>query len=124
MKLKNIKDLANNEFSNVRVAVDYHDYDIEKDTRLLIPFSYYQHYGMMNKSGEVVVEPKYDESLTLVVKNQTLSELAYTIRMASIGLQKNLVHTCEPSGVCSMAMENLSLNLSTSRSVYQMTVGY
>lgn len=63
MKLKNIKDLANNEFSNVRVAVDYHDYDIEKDTRLLIPFSYYQHYGMMNKSGEVVVEPKYDRIL-------------------------------------------------------------
>lgn len=60
MEQKNIKDHANKEFSNVRVAVDYNDYDIEKDTRLLIPFSYYQHYGMMNRSGEVVVEPKYD----------------------------------------------------------------
>lgn len=45
MEQKNIKDHANKEFSNVRVAVDYNDYDIEKDTRLLIPFSYYQHYG-------------------------------------------------------------------------------
>ena len=63
MEQKNIKDHANKEFSNVRVAVDYNDYDIEKDTRLLIPFSYYQHYGMMNRSGEVVVEPKYDRIL-------------------------------------------------------------
>ena len=63
MEQKNIKDLANNAFSNVRIAVDFHDYDIEKDTRLLIPFSYYQYYGMMNKSGEIVVEPKFDRIL-------------------------------------------------------------
>ncbi|MBD5338369.1 MAG: WG repeat-containing protein [Bacteroides sp.] len=63
MEQKNIKDLANNEFSNVRVAVDYHDYDIEKDSRLLIPFSYYQYYGMMDKSGKIVVEPKFNRIL-------------------------------------------------------------
>ena len=63
MKLKNIIDLINNEFSYVRIAVDFHDYDIEKDPRLLIPFSYYQYYGMMNKSGEIVVEPKFDRIL-------------------------------------------------------------
>lgn len=63
METKNIKDLANSEFSNVRITVDFSDYDIEKDTRLLIPFSYYQHYGMVNRAGEVVVEPKFDRIL-------------------------------------------------------------
>lgn len=63
MEQKNIKDLANKELSNVRIAVDFSDYDIEKDPRMLIPFSYYQYYGMMNKAGEVVVEPKYDRIL-------------------------------------------------------------
>lgn len=60
MEAKNINDLAKGECSNVRIAVDFTDYDIEKDARLLIPFSYYQHYGMINKDGEVVVEPKFD----------------------------------------------------------------
>lgn len=60
MEHKNIYDLARSEFSNVRIPMDISDYEIEKDTRLLIPFSYDQHYGMMNKSGEVVVEPKFD----------------------------------------------------------------
>ena len=60
MEAKNIKDLANSEFSSVRIAVDFSDYDSEKDTRSLIPFSYYQHYGMMNRAGEVVVEPKFN----------------------------------------------------------------
>ena len=63
MEAKNINDLAKSEFSNVRIAVNFTDYDIEKDTRLLIPFSYYQHYGMINKDGEVVVEPKFDRIL-------------------------------------------------------------
>lgn len=60
MEAMNINDLAKKEFSNVRIAVDFSDYDIEKDSRLLIPFSYYQHYGMMNREGKVVVEPKFD----------------------------------------------------------------
>lgn len=63
MEAKNINDLAKSEFSNVRISVDFSDYDIEKDARLLIPFSYYQHYGMMNRAGEVVVEPKFDRIL-------------------------------------------------------------
>ena len=63
METKNINDLANNEFSNVRIAVDFADYDIEKDSRLLIPFSYYQHYGLMDRNGEVIVEPKFDRIL-------------------------------------------------------------
>ncbi len=60
IEAKNIKNLTNSEFSSVRIAVDFSDYDIEKDTRILIPFSYYQHYGMMNRAGDVVVEPKFD----------------------------------------------------------------
>lgn len=59
----NITDLANKLFSNVRIAVDFSEYDMEKDSRLLIPFSYYQYYGMMNRVGEIVVEPKYDRIL-------------------------------------------------------------
>ena len=35
MEQKKIKDLANNEFSNVRIAVDFHDYEIGKDPRRL-----------------------------------------------------------------------------------------
>ena len=60
---KNINQLANTEFSNVRVAVDLSDHNIEDDSRILIPFSYFQYYGMMNKAGEVIVEPKYDRIL-------------------------------------------------------------
>lgn len=60
MESKNFDELGNQKYSNIRVLVDLPEYDIEKDTRLLIPFSYYQHYGMMNRNGEVVVEPKYD----------------------------------------------------------------
>ncbi|MBD5298238.1 MAG: WG repeat-containing protein [Bacteroides sp.] len=63
METKNIKELGKQEFSNVRILVDLPEYDIEKDTRLLIPFSYYQHYGLMNRNGDVVVEPKYDRIL-------------------------------------------------------------
>lgn len=63
MESKNIKELDKQEFSNVRILVDLTEYDIEKDTRLLIPFSYYQHYGLMNRNGDVVVEPKYDRIL-------------------------------------------------------------
>lgn len=63
MESKNIKELGKQEFSNVRILVDLPEYDIEKDTRLLIPFSYYQHYGLMNRNGDVVVEPKYDRIL-------------------------------------------------------------
>lgn len=63
MESKNIKELDKQEFSNVRILVDLPEYDIEKDTRLLMPFSYYQHYGLMNRNGDVVVEPKYDRIL-------------------------------------------------------------
>ena len=63
MESKNIKELGKQEFSNVRILVDLPEYDIEKDTRLLIPFSYYQHYGLMNRNGDVVVEPKFDRIL-------------------------------------------------------------
>lgn len=63
MGFKNIKELAYQEYSNVRVLVDLPEYDIEKDTRLLILFSYYQHYGMMNREEVVVVKPKYDRIL-------------------------------------------------------------
>lgn len=60
MTSNKIAEFNNQELSNVRILVDLKEYDIEKDTRLLIPFSYYQHYGLMNRDGEIVVEPKYD----------------------------------------------------------------
>lgn len=63
MEKKHIEDLAYLEFSNVRVLVDFQDYNISQDRRLLIPFSYYQRYGLINQNGEVVVEPKYDRIL-------------------------------------------------------------
>lgn len=63
MEKKHIEDLASLEFSNVRVLVDFQDYNISQDRRLLIPFSYYQRYGLINQNGEVVVEPKYDRIL-------------------------------------------------------------
>lgn len=59
----NIKDLKFQKYSNIRILVDLKDYNIEKDTQILIPFSYYQHYGLMNKNGEIVVEPKFDRIL-------------------------------------------------------------
>lgn len=62
-EFKNIKELATKEYSFVRVLIDNDDYRPEFDTRLLIPFSYYQHYGLMNQNGDVVVEPKYDRIL-------------------------------------------------------------
>lgn len=61
--MQTIQDLSNQEFSNVRILTDFQDYDINNDTRLLIPFSYYQHFGLMNQNGEVVVEPKFDRIL-------------------------------------------------------------
>lgn len=60
---KKIEELANLEYANVRVLVDIDDYNIGQDSRLLIPFSYYQYYGLMNQKGEIVVEPKYDRIL-------------------------------------------------------------
>ncbi len=63
MELNHINSLAYHEFSNIRIPVDFSDYNISQDRRLLIPFSYYQHYGLMNQDGEVVVEPKYDRIL-------------------------------------------------------------
>lgn len=63
METKTIEQLAYHEFSNVRILVDWNDYAIDNDTRLLIPFSYYQHYGLINQEGEVVVEPKFDRIL-------------------------------------------------------------
>ncbi len=60
MERKCIGSLTNKENSNIRVLVDISDYDIKQDTRLLIPFSYFQYYGLMNQSGEIVVEPKFD----------------------------------------------------------------
>lgn len=59
----NIKELDRLEDSNVRILVDLKEYDVKKDTRLLIPFFYYQHYGLMNRGGEVVVGPQYDRIL-------------------------------------------------------------
>lgn len=58
-----IESLAHHEFSNVRILVDYSEYDIKTDKRLLIPFSYYQHYGLINRIGEIVVQPKFDRIL-------------------------------------------------------------
>ena len=52
MTSNKIAEFNNQELSNVRILVDLKEYDIEKDTRLLIPFSYYQHYGLMNRDGE------------------------------------------------------------------------
>lgn len=60
---KKIEELANLEYANIRVLVDIDDYNIGQDSRLLIPFSYYQYYGLMNQKGEIVVEPKYDRIL-------------------------------------------------------------
>ncbi len=60
---KKIEELAYLEYANVQVLVDIDDYTIDDDARLLIPFSYYQHYGLMNKKGEVVVDPKFDRIL-------------------------------------------------------------
>lgn len=60
MKNKKVEDLAYFKSSNVRILVDYNDYNIKDDNRLLIPFSYSQHLGLMTKVGEVVVEPEYD----------------------------------------------------------------
>lgn len=57
MDNKNITDLLKDSFSNVRILIDHKDYHIEEDTRLLIPFSYKGHLGLMNRSGDVVVEP-------------------------------------------------------------------
>lgn len=63
MDYDKIKGLTNIEYSNIRILVDLADYNIKGDTRLLIPFSYYQYYGLMNQQGEVVVEPKFDRIL-------------------------------------------------------------
>lgn len=63
MEQKKIEDLYNLQYSYARILVDYNEYDVEKDTRILIPFSYYEHYGLMNRDGVVVVEPKYDRIL-------------------------------------------------------------
>lgn len=63
MNNNRIENLVEKEFSNVRILVDYPDYDIARDNRILIPFSYYQYYGLMNKHGEIVVEPKFDRIL-------------------------------------------------------------
>lgn len=60
MKNKKVENLAYFKSSNVRILVDYNDYNIKDDNRLLIPFSYSQHFGLINKVGEVVVEPEYD----------------------------------------------------------------
>lgn len=60
---KKIKGLANLDYANVRVLVDINDYTIGDDPRLLIPFSYYQYYGLMNRNAEVVVDPKFDRIL-------------------------------------------------------------
>lgn len=38
MEAKNINDLAKSEFSDVRIAVDFTDYDIENEVRLFMPF--------------------------------------------------------------------------------------
>lgn len=63
MEHKTIQDLNYLQYSNVRILVDYNDYNIENDNRVLIPFSFYQHYGLMNKKGEIIVEPKFDRIL-------------------------------------------------------------
>lgn len=60
MNYKKVEELPYPEFSNTQILVDYLDYDIEKDTRLLIPFSYYQRLGLMNNNGEIILEPKFD----------------------------------------------------------------
>ena len=51
-----------------RIIVDAKDYNLQNDKRLLIPFVevrrkakiYIPQKGMLNKGGEIVVEPKYD----------------------------------------------------------------
>lgn len=63
MDYNKIKGLDNIEYSNTRILVDLADYNIKEDSRLLIPFSYYQYFGLMNQQGEVVVEPKFDRIL-------------------------------------------------------------
>lgn len=63
MDYTQINGLTNIEYSNIRVLVDLADYNIEEESRLLIPFSYYQYFGLMNQRGEIVVEPKFDRIL-------------------------------------------------------------
>ena len=78
MENKHIENLAYKEFSNVRILVDLPDYNISQDRRLLIPFSYYQHYGLMNQDGEVVVEPKYDRILDSCREDSDLIRVGMT----------------------------------------------
>lgn len=78
MEKKHIKNFAYHEFSNVRILVDFQDYNINQDRRLLIPFSYYQHYGLMNQDGEVVVEPKYDRILDSCLEDSDLIRVGIT----------------------------------------------
>ena len=60
MDYNKIENLPYHEFANIRILVDYSDYERGVDNRILIPFSYYQHYGLMNQKGEIVLKPKYD----------------------------------------------------------------
>jgi len=60
---KTIQDFAQDKYANVRISVDFSEYDIEKDSRILIPFSYYQHYGLMNRNGEIVQNAQFDRIL-------------------------------------------------------------
>lgn len=63
MDYDKIKGLINSEYSNIRVLVNLADYNIQEESRLLIPFSYYQYIGLMNQKGEIVVESKFDRIL-------------------------------------------------------------
>lgn len=69
MAPKNIQDLNQDRFARISIPVDYIDYDRAKDPRILIPFSCYGHYGFMNRSGEVVIEPKFDVILDSCCKD-------------------------------------------------------
>lgn len=44
---------------NAKVIVPIKDYDLSKDTRLLIPFSFGERVGFFNQALDIVVFPKY-----------------------------------------------------------------
>ena len=46
--------------SNIKIVVEAKDYSLENDKRLFIPFVQGRKWGVMNRDGEVIVQPKYN----------------------------------------------------------------
>lgn len=57
IKLRNIN--SDIDYEAKKVIVSASSYDVESDSRLLIPFTSFDKIGFMNKQGKVIVEPRY-----------------------------------------------------------------